>query len=235
MSAIDILKANSPIALTADTFSKLAVVADRLQSENKKYNLTALTDDEDIALLHFADCLQLVKHIDFSGKSVIDIGCGGGFPALVLAAAEPTLKLTALDSTAKKLVFVAETASLAGINNLETLCARAEEIADGVRESYDIAVARGVTRLAALCELCLPYVKLGGTFVAMKGSAGAEEAAEAAKAIKTLGGTLAEIIKAPVPIRGDEHCLVVIKKVAPTPAKYPRAWGQIKKNPITGK
>lgn len=233
MSVIDILKPHSPVKLSAQTEEKLSVVASRLQSENKKYNLTALTADEDIALLHFADCLQLLKHVDFKGKRVIDIGCGGGFPALVLAAAEDTMQLTALDSTAKKLSFVAETAGLAGISNLTTLCGRAEEKAAENRESFDIAVSRGVTRLNALCELCLPYVKVSGLFVAMKGAAGKEEAAEAEKAIKTLGGTLVEIIPAPVPQRGDEHCLVIIKKSSPTPAKYPRAWAKIKSAPIS--
>ena len=233
MSVTEILKKHSPIEISAETEKKLAVVASRLQSENKKYNLTALTEDEDIALLHFADCLQLLKFVELKGKSVIDIGCGGGFPALVIAAAEETMRLTALDSTAKKLTFVAETASLAGINNLTTLCGRAEEKAQDNRERFDVAVSRGVTRLSALCELCLPYVKVGGLFVAMKGAAGGEEAAEAEKAIKVLGGTLQGIIPAPVPKRGDGHCLVVIKKTSATPTKYPRAWAKIKSAPIS--
>lgn len=231
MSVIEILKANSPTALDAETEKRLAVIAERLQSENKKYNLTALTADEDVALLHFADCLQLLKCIDFAGKDVIDIGCGGGFPALVLAAAT-SARVTALDSTAKKLRFVAETASAAGMTNLVTLCGRAEELAHTNGEGFDIAVSRGVTRLNALCELCLPYVKLGGSFIAMKGSAGEEEAAEAANAIRTLGGELVGITAAPVPHRGDAHCLVHIKKVAHTPSGYPRPWAKIKAAPI---
>lgn len=233
MSVTEILKNHSPIAISTETEKKLSVVASRLQTENKKYNLTALTEDEDVALLHFADCLQLLKFVDFKEKSVIDIGCGGGFPALVIAAAEESMRLTALDSTAKKLTFVEETAALAGINNLQVLCGRAEEKAIELRESFDIAVSRGVTRLNALCELCLPYVKVGGVFVAMKGAAGDVEAAEAEKAIKMLGGTLTEIIPAPVPGRGDGHCLVVIRKTAKTPVKYPRAWAKIKSAPIS--
>lgn len=231
MSVIDILKQHSPVELSEAFLSKLAVIAERLKTENQKYNLTSLTEDEDIALLHFADCLQLFNAYDLSGKSIIDIGCGGGFPALVIAA-EGSARVTALDSTAKKLTFVAETASLAGIENLTTLCGRAEELVKDRRESYDIAVSRGVSRLNALCELCLPYVKVGGVFIAMKGAAGAEEAEQAANAIKTLGGVLMEIKSAPVPVKGDGHCLVIIKKVAPTPNKYPRPWAKIKSSPL---
>lgn len=231
MSVTEILKEHSPVPLDGDTLKKLEIIAERLQSENKKYNLTSLTETEDVALLHFADCLQLFTACDFEGKTVIDVGCGGGFPALVLAA-NSKAQIHALDSTAKKLGFVAETASLAGISNIKTLCGRAEELVKDRRESYDIAVSRGVSRLNALCELCLPYVKIGGLFIAMKGSAGEAEAAEAEKAIATLGGAIKEIKSAPVPVKGDGHCLVVIEKVKPTPAKYPRPWAKIKSSPI---
>ncbi|MBQ3081653.1 MAG: 16S rRNA (guanine(527)-N(7))-methyltransferase RsmG [Clostridia bacterium] len=231
MSVIDILKQHSPVKLSEEMLGRLDIIAERLKSENKKYNLTALTEDEDIALLHFADCLQLFNAYDFAGKRVIDVGCGGGFPSLVLAA-EGSAHVTALDSTAKKLAFVAETAALAGIDNLTTLCGRAEEAVKERRESFDVAVSRGVSRLNALCELCLPYVKVGGTFIAMKGAAGAEEAEQAKGAIRTLGGALVDIISAPVPVKGDGHCLVMIKKVSPTPQKYPRPWAKIKSSPI---
>ncbi len=231
MSVIDIVKAHSPVELSEETLAKLGVIAARLQSENKKYNLTALTEDEDVALLHFADCLQLFTAFDFDGKTVVDVGCGGGFPSLVLAA-NSKAQVTALDSTAKKLGFVAETAVLAGIDNLGTLCGRAEELVQTRRESFDAAVSRGVSRLNALAELCLPYVKVGGTFIAMKGAAGAEEALQAEKAIKTLGGALVDIKSAPVPVKGDGHCLVIIKKIAPTPEKYPRPWAKIKSSPL---
>ncbi len=231
MSVIDIVKEHSPVELSEETLTKLGIIADRLQSENKKYNLTALTEDEDVALLHFADCLQLFTAFNFDGKTVVDVGCGGGFPSLVLAA-NSKAQIFALDSTAKKLGFVAETAAIAGIDNLKTLCGRAEELVQTRRESFDVAVSRGVSRLNALAELCLPYVKVGGTFIAMKGAAGAEEALQAEKAIKTLGGKIEEIKSAPVPVKGDGHCLVIIKKVAPTPDKYPRPWAKIKSSPL---
>lgn len=232
MSLTELIKASSPISLDEKAVKKLETVALRLKSENEKYNLTSLTSDEEIAFLHFADCLQLLKHLDLGGKRVIDVGCGGGFPALVLAAADESLFVTALDSTAKKLTFVAETARLAGINNVKTLTSRAEDIAPDRRESFDAAVSRGVTRLAALSELCLPYVKVGGVFAAMKGAGGEAEATEASAAITALGGRLVDVIQAPVPRYGDEHCIVVVEKVSPCPKKYPRPWAKIKSSPI---
>ena len=232
MGVTDILKKALSAEIPEDTERKLAVIAEHLQTENKKYNLTALTGDEEIALLHFADCMQLFRAADFRNKKVIDIGCGGGFPALVIAAAEKTCRVTALDSTEKKLVFVEETAKLADMRNIQILCGRAEEKAAEYRESFDIAVSRGVTRLNALCELCLPYVKTGGLFIAMKGEKAEAEAAEAENAVRLLGGSDLRIIPAPVPVRGDAHRLVVIKKTGHCPAAYPRTWARIKSKPL---
>lgn len=232
MSVIGILRKASPVPLGAAAERKLAVVASRLQSEGAKYNLSALLSDEDIALLHFADCLSLFRAADFRGRKVIDIGSGAGFPALVIAAAEESAAVTALDGTAKKLRFVSETAALAGMRNVRTLCARAEDAAASNRGGFDIAVSRGVARLSVLCELCLPYVKAGGLFVAMKGERGAAEAAEAENALRLLGGALREVLPTPVPERGDAHCLVVVEKTRPTPECYPRAWAKMKAAPL---
>ncbi|MBE6677288.1 MAG: 16S rRNA (guanine(527)-N(7))-methyltransferase RsmG [Ruminococcaceae bacterium] len=231
MSLKELTKTYAPMELDEICLNKLEVIGTRLQSENKKYNLTALTADEDIAILHFADCLQLVKNVDFAGKTVVDVGCGGGFPSLVIGAAEPSAKVHALDSTAKKLGFVAETATLAGMDNISTLVGRAEELVADRRESFDIAVSRGVSRLNILAELCLPYVKVGGLFAAMKGAGGESEAAEAEKGIARLGGKLKAIIPAPVK-GGEDHCVVVIEKLRPTPKEYPRQYNKIKKNPM---
>lgn len=231
MSLRELTEKYAPMPLEEDCLDRLAVIGARLQEENKKYNLTALTADEDIALLHFADCLQLVKSVDFFHKTVVDVGCGGGFPSLVIGAAVPTASVYPLDSTAKKLVFVAETAKAAGMDNVSTLTGRAEELIKERREGFDIAVSRGVSRLNVLAELCLPYVKVGGLFAAMKGGGGAEEAAEAEKGIARLGGRLKAIIPAPVP-RGEDHCIVVIEKLSPTPTEFPRQYSKIKKNPL---
>lgn len=215
------------------TKQKLALIAERLKSENKKYNLTALKEDRDIALLHIVDCLNLTEKVDFCGKRVIDVGCGGGFPTLVIGAAVPSAQVCGMDSTAKKLGFVAETAALAGMDNVITKHARAEEISDAERESFDVAVARGVSRLNMLAELCLPYVKVGGLFVAMKAATAAEELAECKGALAKLGGAYVETIATPVPELGENHCVIVIKKTAKTPTRYPRKYSQIKSSPLS--
>ncbi len=232
MSLIQTVTDNFNGALDSATLDKLSVIAERLKSENKKYNLTALKEDRDIALLHLVDCLNLTSEVDFVGKRVIDVGCGGGFPALVIAAAVPSAQVCGMDSTAKKLGFVAETAALAGMDNIVTKHARAEELEREERESFDIAVARGVSRLNMLAELCLPYVKVGGLFVAMKAATAAEELAECKAALSKLGGSYVKTVATPVPELGENHCLIIIKKTAKTPEKYPRKYAQIKSSPL---
>lgn len=230
----DILKEHCPLPLENAFIEKAALIAERLVSENKKYNLTALVEEEEVALLHLYDSLSVFTAVETAGKRVIDVGCGGGFPSLVLGAYDEKAEITALDSTAKKIAFVAETACLAGIDNLEAVAARAEEFValEGKRESYDLAVSRGVARLNVLAELCLPFVKVGGLFVAMKGNHGREEAEEAEKAIKILGASVKEIKTVRIPVFEREHCLVVIEKNKPTPRDYPRQYSRIVKKPL---
>ena len=232
MSLIQTVIDNYSEPLDEKAAKKLEIIAEHLKSENRKYNLTALKDDTDIALLHIVDCLNLVKHVDMANMRVIDIGCGGGFPTLVIAAAVPTARVCGMDSTAKKLGFVAECGTLASLDNLTVKHARAEELTADERESYDIAVSRGVSRLCMLAELCLPYVKVGGLFVAMKAATAAEELAECDIALKKLGGKYIETIATPVGTSGESHCLVVIGKTSPTPSKYPRKYAQIKASPL---
>ncbi len=232
MALIQTVTDNFGGSLDSAALEKLSIIAERLKSENKKYNLTALKEDRDIALLHLVDCLNLTEKVDFRGKRVIDVGCGGGFPTLVIAAAVPSAQVCGMDSTAKKLGFVAETAAIAGMNNVSVKHARAEELDAAERESFDIAVARGVSRLNMLAELCLPYVKVGGLFVAMKAASAAEELAECETALAKLGAVYVQTLPAPVPELGENHCLVIIKKTAKTPAKYPRKYSQIKSSPL---
>ncbi len=220
--------------LTEKECASLDVIGSCLCETNKVMNLTALTDERGVGLLHFWDSLTLLDTGLFKNKSVIDIGCGGGFPSLPLALCASDCTITSNDATAKKLNYVAETASKAGINNLKTLCGRAEEL--GVspehREKYGIAVARGVARLNVLCEWCMPFVEVGGYFVAMKGEKGREEAEEAKKAIALLGGELVDIINITVPEFEYLHTLVIIKKIKSTPKNYPRKNSQIQKKPL---
>lgn len=224
---------NQYYPLTGEQAEKLAVVSERLKAMNGVLNLTALKTDEEIAILHFFDSLTLLKTGLFKSKSVIDVGCGGGFPSFPLAVCSENCTVAANDSTLKKLNFVAETARAAGINNLSTLPGRAEEIAvSPKRETFDIAVARGVARLNILCELCLPLVKKGGRFVAMKGSKGEEELEEAEKAIKLLGGRLVDIMKIDIPLFERQHSLIIIEKISPTPKEYPRQYAKITKKPL---
>ncbi|MBQ4317119.1 MAG: 16S rRNA (guanine(527)-N(7))-methyltransferase RsmG, partial [Clostridia bacterium] len=210
------------------------IIGNCLRETNEVMNLTALTDEKGVGLLHFWDSLTLLDTNLFENASVIDIGCGGGFPSLPLALCAKNCEITSNDATAKKLSYVLETAKKAGINNLKTLCGRAEELSHEkeYREKYDIAVARGVARLNVLSEWCMPFVKVGGYFVAMKGEKGKEEADEAKTAISLLGGELVDILNIKVPEFDYLHTLVIIKKTKNTPKDYPRKNSLIKKKPL---
>ena len=230
---IDITKQYLP-ALSDASCARLSVIADRLVEMNKHLNLTALTAPEEVALLHFYDSLTLLQTGLFDGAyDVLDVGCGGGFPSLPLAACTDC-RVTSNDATAKKLKFVEDTAREAGIATLSALCGRAEELGRDVsyREQFDRVVSRGVARMNILCEWCLPFVKVGGYFVAMKGNRGREELEEAQNAVVKLGGEIVAVIDAPIPVFDRSHTLLVIKKVSPTDELYPRPNGRIMKKPL---
>ncbi len=233
MSFSEITKKYRP-ALTDGQCESLDIIGECLAEKNQVMNLTALTDEKGVGLLHFWDSLTLLDTNLFKNASVIDVGCGGGFPSLPLALCSENCVITSNDATAKKLTYVAETAEKSGITNIRTLCGRAEELAVKAeyRENFDIAVARGVARLNVLSEWCLPFVKVGGYFVAMKGEKGKEEADEAKKAISVLGGEMVNIMQFKVPEYDYLHTLVVIKKVKQTPKTYPRRNSQIQKKPL---
>lgn len=211
-----------------DKADKFAILLDELLAFNAITNLTAITEPYEVALRHFADSLTVVPYIP-EGASVIDVGCGGGFPTLPLAIARPDLTITALDSTAKKLVFVENMAKKLSLN-VKTLAARAEEI-PACRERFDVATSRAVARMNLLSELCLPLVKVGGEFVAMKGASGNEELDEAKNGIETLGGRVREVNAFTLASAG-ERVIIAVDKVTPTPPLYPRPWGKIKKKPL---
>lgn len=202
-----------------------------LEERGSVMNLTAIRGEADVARLHFLDCAALLTLHDCRGKTVIDVGTGAGFPGLPMKLLEPTLTLTLLDSLDKRVRFLQEVCDTVGLDDVECLHGRAEEQPER-RETYDLAVSRAVARLDVLCELCLPYVKVGGAFLAMKARGAQEELQEARRAIQVLGGGKAELLPYAIPGTDTEHCIVRIEKVKPTPAKYPRRWAKIKTDKI---
>ena len=202
-----------------------------LVEKNQVMNLTAITEPEQVARLHFLDCTALLGAANFYGKTVIDVGCGAGFPGVPLKIAEPSIDLTLLDSLKKRMDWLESTLPELGIE-AQCVAARAEEYALAHREQYDIAVSRAVARLTMLAELCLPLVRVGGHFVAMKSADSDEELSQAARAIATLGGKVTRIWDYPVPGTDAVHRAVVITKVKATPKPYPRRFAKIKQQPL---
>lgn len=207
--------------------------ADILIETNKSMNLTAVKDDDGVILKHLADSLIVASHIP-EGARVIDVGCGAGFPTFPLAIARPDLSITSLDSTEKKINFVRSTAKTLGLTNITAISGRAEDIARGeLRESFDVATARAVASLDVLTELCMPFVKVGGTFAAMKALRADSEIAdtEASGLFALLGGEKSPTVCETSLTDGGEETLsravVKVRKLTKTPPKYPRNYSQI--------
>lgn len=211
--------------------SDFAEYARLLEEQNRVMNLTSITGDENIAKLHFIDSLSPLLLFPMKGKTVIDVGTGAGFPGLPLRIAVPEIRLTLLDSLQKRIGFLQSVCSALNYDDVECIHARAEECGER-REGYDYAVSRAVARLNVLCELCLPYVRAGGAFLALKGPALAEELDEAERVIKLLGGELERVFEYSVPGTELRHSIAVIRKVSATPKKYPRRFALIKKSPL---
>ena len=220
------------LPLDAQALARYRLYYDRLAQQNKVMNLTAIDGEDESARLHFLDCAALLTLADFAGKRLIDVGSGAGFPGLALKIACPSLSLTLLDSLDKRVRFLQGVAAELGFEEVRCLHARAEEAPPELRESFDLAASRAVARLNLLCELCLPFVRVGGLFLAMKGPGAAGEAEEAGQAITALGGRLRGITEYPIPGTDTRHSLVLIEKARPTPRQYPRRWAQIKKSPL---
>ena len=220
------------LPLDGQALPRYRLYYEKLAEQNKVMNLTAIDGEEESARLHFLDCAALLTLTDFRRKKVIDVGTGAGFPGLVLKIAQPDLELTLLDSLDKRVRFLSTLCDQLSFPGVTCLHARAEEAPAEYRESFDIACSRAVARLNLLCELCLPFVKPGGVFLAMKGPAAAEEVREAETAIAKLGGTLERIAEYPVPGTDLRHKVVMIRKLRPSPKTYPRRWAQIKKQPL---
>lgn len=217
------------VTLSDGQIDTLCRFGEALIEKNAVMNLTAITEPSAVAQLHFLDCIALLNAADFREKRVIDVGCGAGFPGVPLKIAEPSIRLTLLDSLAKRMNWLSETLPALGVD-AEIITARAEEFAAQRREQYDLATSRAVARLNVLAELCLPYVRVGGKFLAMKGALAQEEVEEARRGIERLGGHVLRIFE--YPVADAVHKAVVIEKLRPTPPQYPRAFAKIKKSPL---
>ena len=220
------------LGLDAVKAEPLEAFARAVLERNRVMNLTAITIDADFARLHLLDSAALLSVTDFGGKRVIDVGTGAGFPGVPLRILCDDLDLTLLDSTGKRVDFLRETCLALGLTGVDGVHARAEEFAAERRESYDLATSRAVAGLGVLCELCLPLVRTGGQFLAMKGVDSDAELEGAMDAIEKLGGKLADVVDYMIPTSEIKHRVIVIDKVDKTPKQYPRAFGQIKKKPL---
>ena len=217
--------------LQIDNFLKYK---DILLDWNNKINLTAITDDKEIILKHFIDCLTVCKFVDFNNKTFIDVGTGAGFPALPIKIFCKDSLPTLLDSLNKRINFLKYVGDELNLQNITYVHSRAEDAGQDVnfREKYDFCVSRAVANLSVLAEFDLPFVKVGGYFIALKGPLLDSELIDAKKAISTLGGELEKIETIKIPFTDIEHKLVFIKKIRQTPKQYPRKAGKVSKNPI---
>jgi 16S rRNA (guanine(527)-N(7))-methyltransferase RsmG len=221
------------ISLSAEMEEQFSQYRDLLLRRNRESNLTAITAEEDVNIRHFLDSLLLLTATDIPENiSLLDVGTGAGFPAIPLKIARPDINITLLDSLTKRIHFLQELSELLGQENL-FLHGRAEEYArmEDYRESYDIVTARAVANLRMLLEYCLPFVRLGGVFLAMKGVAAGEELAASAQSLSLMGGELEDNRLYTLPDGSTRHILV-IRKISQTPPKYPRKAAKITKSPL---
>lgn len=214
---------------------QLAEYGRLMLEKNQVMNLTAITDPEQAARLHMLDSAALLLCADFQGeKTLIDVGTGAGLPGLPLKILVPTLQVTLLDSLGKRVDWLNEVCAQLGLEGIQAIHARAEEqaLVDGYRDGFDYAVSRAVASLELLCELCLPYLKVGGRFLAMKGVDSGEEINRAARCISILGGRLLPSVDYVIPGANVRHRVVLVEKCTPTPNGYPRRWAKIQKAPL---
>lgn len=217
------------LTLEAQTIDTLCAFGAAVVKQNEVMNLTAITESAAVAKLHLLDSLTVLSVADLKGKSIIDVGCGAGFPGVPVAIACPDTRVTLLDSLGKRMKWLEECLPQLGIR-ARCITARAEEAATEYREKFDFATSRAVARLNILLELTAPYVRVGGAVLALKGAAAREELDEAKNAVKKLGLKVEQILD--FTIDGANHSVIVLRKIASTPPQYPRRYAKIKQNPL---
>lgn len=230
-------KAMAAYGMTADEgqFNAFSMYYEQLMEWNQKINLTAIVDPEGVAVKHMIDSLSCYERDVFpTGCKVVDVGTGAGFPGLPLKIMHEDQQLTLLDSLNKRVKFLTELSGALGLKKVQVLHRRAEEGARDqiLREQYDVATARAVARLRVLAELCMPFVRVGGYFVALKGAQYEEEILEAKRAISVLGGRIARVKPVTLPNLEDVRAVIYIRKIKKTPFMYPRKAGTPEKNPL---
>ncbi len=223
------------ISLTEKQLSQFMLYKDLLLEWNEKINLTAITDQREIIIKHFADCISIGAALPFlENAALIDVGTGAGFPGIPLKIVFPSLQVTLLDSLHKRVSFLEEVVQKLELSGVSCVHSRAEDGGQNpiYREKFDYCVSRAVANLAVLSEYCLPFIRKGGSFISLKGPEVGEELDIAKNAIRTLGGEITGIKPVEIPLSNLHHTLVLIKKIGQTPKQYPRKAGKISKNPI---
>jgi 16S rRNA (guanine527-N7)-methyltransferase len=218
--------------LTAGQTEKFKLYAQELLLWNKKVNLTAIKNENDVAVKHFLDSLLPLKIFPVSTQSIIDIGAGAGFPGIPIKIARPNTSLILVESVGKKVEFLNHIIKALGLSDSLAVWGRAEDVAKESRETFDIAISRAVAPLNVLCELCLPFVRLGGVMIALKSEDVKDELGACENAIKVLGGRLKEVCKVQLPTTDIIRSIVVIDKISATPESFPRRAGMAKKRPL---
>ncbi|MBA4537657.1 16S rRNA (guanine(527)-N(7))-methyltransferase RsmG [Bacillus aquiflavi] len=229
------LLAEKGISLSSRQLQQYELYYELLVEWNKKINLTAITNKEDVYLKHFYDSISAAFYFDFNKPfHICDVGAGAGFPSIPIKIAFPNLHVTIVDSLNKRITFLKHLANMLSLENVEFIHDRAETFGKRRehREAYDIVMARAVARMSVLAEFCLPLAKVGGTFIALKGASGLEELEKGKKAVALLGGKINNIHSFLLPIEESERTIMMVNKIKQTPKKYPRKPGTPNKDPI---
>ncbi|HHY06872.1 MAG TPA: 16S rRNA (guanine(527)-N(7))-methyltransferase RsmG [Clostridia bacterium] len=223
------------LSLTTQQINQFIIFKEELLNWNKKINLTGLTEEKEIIIKHFYDSLLGLKSYEWNGQEkVLDLGTGAGFPGIPLKIIYPSLTMVLVDSLQKRVRFLEHLLKTLCWEEVQAIHGRAEELGQEklYREKFDLVVSRAVARLPVLVEYCLPFVQVGGVFLAYKGTGGQKEGQEAAKAIEKLGGKIAKLESFLLPEQRGQRTIMVIKKVKPTPSAYPRRPGVPYKKPL---